>query len=265
MKQPTAKVQLFALFYLKLYFCNMRNFLEKLQGLVFILLACVLVFSFAGCQQNKTTISGTFDDCDKRYFVLMQMLPDELATIDTVLLLNGTFNYRIKTEQVGVYIMQLSDTIFLSFIADVGEKLVFSGNFANLMNTYNVTGSEETTLLLENRRKLDTLYLKTAALSKEFVRHAGEDSYDSVAINRIDSIYADNVSVHKQYLVEFILTHSDKLASLLAFYQTLGHHPFFLMEEDAAILQKIYPALSAKYPNSVYIKDLQEKLKMSDD
>ena len=241
----------------------MRKSLKKLQGITFVLLFCL--FTFTGCKQSKTTISGTFDNCDKRYFVLMQMLPGELATVDTVLLLNGTFNYRIKTEQIGVYVMQLSDTTFLSFIVEVGERLVFSGDGNNLANTYMVTGSEEATALLENRRKLDTLYMNIAVLSEEFARYSREDSYDSVAINRIDSIYADNVSIHKQYLTEFILTHPDKLASLFAFYQALGHHSFFSMEEDVAILQKIYPTLSAKYPNSVYIKDLQEKLEALND
>ena len=243
----------------------MKYFLQKLQGFIFILLSCVLAFSLAGCKQNKTTISGTFENCDKRYFVLMQMLPNELATVDTVLLMNGTFSYQIKTEQAGVYIMQLSDTVFLSFIADVGEKLVFSGGGNDLSKNYRITGSEEAALLLENRRKLDTLYMKTEALSKEFVLYSREDNYDSVVINRLDSIYTDNVIAHKQYLTEFILANPDKLASLLAFYQTLGHNSFFSMEEDAAILRKIYPSLSAKYPNSVYIKDLQEKLEISDD
>ena len=241
----------------------MRKSLKKLQGITFVLWLCL--FTFTGCKQNKTTISGTFDNCDKRYFVLMQMLPDELATVDTVLLLNGTFNYRIKTEQIGVYVMQLSDTTFLSFIADVGEKLVFSGDGSNLANTYTVTGSEEATLLLENRRKLDTLYMNIAVLSEKFARYSKEDNYDSLAINRLNSIYTDYAIAHKHYLTESILSNPDKLASLLAFYQALGHYSFFSMEEDVAILQKIYPALSAKYPNSVYIKDLQEKLEISDD
>ena len=234
----------------------MKNLFKKLQWFI----VCVALFSFVGCDQNKTTISGTFDNCDKRYFVLLQMLPDDLVPIDTVLLLNGTFSYKIKNEQIGVYFMQFSDTTMLPFIADMGEKLVFSGDWNNLSKNYTAIGSEETKLLLENRRKLDTLYLKTEDLSRQFVLYTGYGNYDSVAVKRLDSIYDSNFAAHKQYLTESILSHPDKLASLFAFYQTLGTNSFFSMKEDAEILRKIYSALSEKYPNSIYVKDLHEKL-----
>ena len=235
----------------------MRNLLKKLQQFVF----CVALFSFVGCDQNKTTISGTFDNCDKRYFVLLQMLPDDLVPIDTVLLLNGTFSYKTKNEQIGVYFIQLSDTTMLPFIADMGEKLVFSGDWNNLSKNYTATGSEETKLLIENRRKLDSLYLKTEDLTRQFLLYTAYGSYDSVAVTELDSIYNNYFAAHKQYLTESILSHPDKLASLFAFYQTLGTNSFFSMKEDAEILRKIYSALLAKYPNSIYVKDLHEKLK----
>jgi len=234
----------------------MKNLFKKLQLFVF----CVALFSFVGCDQNKTTISGTFDNCDKRYFVLLQMLPDDLVPIDTVLLLNGTFSYKLKNEQIGVYFIQLSDTTMLPFIADMGDKLVFSGNENNLSKNYTVTGSEETKLLIENRRKLDSLYLKTEDLTRQFLLYTAYGSYDSVAVTELDSIYNNYFASHKQYLTESILSHPDKLASLFAFYQTLGTNSFFSMEEDAEILRKIYSTLLAKYPNSIYVKDLHEKL-----
>ena len=64
--------------------------------------------------------------------------------------------------------------------------------------------------------------------------------------------------------MNFIEKNPDKLASLLAFYQTLGRNSFFSPSEDKAILQNIYQTLAQTYPNSEYILDLGEKLSIND-
>lgn len=207
-------------------------------------------------------ISGKFDHAKQPYFILSQILPEELLTIDTVLMIKGSFSYRIRTEQVGVYLMQFSDTTFISFIANRGDHLVFSGDMLHLSKTYHVSGNKETDLLIESRHKLDELYDQTELLSQMFLQHTYRDDYDSVK-HVVDSLYAVSVALHKQYLTTFILAHPDKLASLLAFYQMLGNHAFFSMEEDNATLHAIFPALSKEYPESIYIQNLEEKLNES--
>ena len=155
--------------------------------------------------------------------------------------------------------MEFSDTTFISFIADVGGKLVFSGDADNLQKTYNVQGSEEAGLLLQNNRKLDTLYLEVEKLSVEFKKYAYENYSDST-IAVLDSLYYIYFDSHKQYLTDFILSHPDKLASLFAFYQTLGKNSFFTIKKDAYLLKEIYPSLSKRYPDNIYVKDIKEKL-----
>lgn len=234
----------------------MRNWLTQKYNIV--LLVLLLLLSFAGCKQ-KTSISGQFNDCKQNYFVLYQIYPGELEMMDTVLLLNGRFHHTIRNPQIGAYLMEFSDTTFISFIADKGEKLVFSGDGNNLSKTYDVQGSEETRFLLHNNRKLDTLYMETKKLSNEFIKYAYEN-YSESAIAVLDSTYAVHFDAHKQYLTDFILSHPDKLASLFAFYQTLGNNPFFTLQNDSDLLEKIYPSLSQRYPDNVYVNDIKEKL-----
>jgi hypothetical protein len=193
----------------------------------------------------------------------MQVLPDEVVAIDTVLVLNGKFSHRIKSEQIGVYLLKFSDDVFLSFIADKGDNLIFLGDADNLLKTYNIVGNEETKLLIETHRKLDDIYEQTKLLSKEFVRHTYNDNFDSIKI--IDSAYTALFEQHKAYLTHFIRSKPDKLASLMAFYQTLGHNTFFSIKEDKNLLEMIYFSLSKKYPNSLYINDLKEKLEEEED
>ena len=212
-----------------------------------------------GCRQDRISISGTITNCNASYLPLMQILPNEVVDMDTVLLLNGSFSHRIKSQQVGVYLLKISDDVFLSFIASAGDKLVFSGDAKdNLLKNYDVQGNEETKLIIESRRKLDEVYQQTKQLSKEFIRHTYNENLDSLKI--IDSVYTTLFEAHKDYLTHFIRSNPDKLASLMAFYQTLGQNAFFSVKEDRELLKMIYFSLSKKYPNSLYVNDLGEKL-----
>jgi len=225
-----------------------------------IVTSFLLIVLLCGCKQNKTVISGAIEHSNSSYLLLMQIFPDEVVTVDTVLLLNGNFSHRIKSEQVGVYLLRFSDDVFLSFIANKGDKLVFSGDADNLLESYNIQGNEETKLLIENNRKLDQVYKETETLSKEFIKHTNNGNLDSIRI--IDSLYAVLFEQHRVYLTNFIRSNPDKLASLMAFYQTLGRNAFFSIKEDRNLLEEIYPALVKKYPNSVYANDLKEKLEI---
>jgi len=249
---------------LKSWFKTNNQINIKKKNAIFVPMKFKIIFSFIlvvflwSCNQNKIIISGEIEHCDNSYLVLMQILPQKIVMIDTVLFLNGKFSHYIKSEEVGVYLLQFSDDVFLSFIANSGDKLIFSGDAANILKTYNIQGNEETELLIETRRKLDQIYQQTELLSKEFVRYTDNDDFDS--IKKIDSAYTALFDTHKAYLADFIRSHPDKLASLMAFYQALGRNAFFSVEEDRELLEVIYVALSKKYPNSIYVKDLAEKL-----
>ena len=225
----------------------------------FKIIICFLwIILLLSCKQNKIIISGEIEHCNNSYLLLMQVLPDEVIPIDTVLVLNKKFFHRIKSEEVGVYLLKFSNDVHLSFIADKGDNLIFSGDAYNLLKTYTIQGNEETKLLMATRRKLDDIYRQTELLSKEFVRHTYNDNFDSLKI--IDSAYTALFEQHKAYLTDVIRSNPDKLASLMAFYQTLGRNAFFSIKDDKKLLEEIYPILSKKYPNTLYINDLKKKL-----
>jgi uncharacterized protein YfaA (DUF2138 family) len=226
----------------------------KLKIIIFIISVVFLL----GCSGDKIVISGEIKNCNNSYLPLIQIYPDEVVVIDTVLLLNGKFSHRIKSKEVGVYLLKFSDDVFLSFIADAGDKLIFSGNDSNLLNNYDIQGNKETKLLMETQRKLEEVYRNTKPLSKDFVRYTENNHLDSIQI--IDSLYNVLFETHKTYLTNIIRSNPDKLASLMAFYQKLGVNTFFSVEKDRELLEMIYFALLKKYPNSIYVEDLKEKL-----
>ena len=236
----------------KMFFCS----IWKLPTIASVLL---LVVSLSGCKLDKITISGVIENSNKSYCVLMQIFPEDVVVVDTIAILSGKFSYRIKSDDIGVYLLKISDDSFLSFIASPADNLIFSGNANNFTQTCSVKGNEESELLMESRHKLNQLYEDIKPLSQEFIKHAYSDDFDSIK-TVIDSSYNILFENHKEYLTNFIISNPDKLASLMAFYQALGQNTFFSIEEDRDLLEMIYAALSKKYPESLYVIHLKEKL-----
>jgi len=218
----------------------------------------VLLLICAACKDNQIQISGKFENVDRCYLLLSKIEPDNVIFLDTLLLLNGTFLHTLTEENVGVYLLKYNDSVLLSFIAQNGDRLVFSGDARDLNKTYDVQGNEETRLLLETRRKLNLFYDKTKEWSAIFLQHTYAEDSETVTAS-LDSLYKQEFDAQREYLMQFIREHKGKLAALLAFYQKIGNIAFFDEQKDRALLQEIYTALALTYPNSIYVEDLKEK------
>jgi len=226
---------------------------------IFCVLGVLLLFS-TSCRKNQISLSGKFENTEKRYLLLSKIVEaDEVMFVDTVLLLNGRFSHIIKEEQTGIYLLKYDDNTILSFIAQNGDRLVFSGDAKDLNETFDIQGNEETKLLLETRRKLNLFYDKTKEWSAVFLKHTYEDDF-SETCTYLDSLYYQEFDAHREYLTQFIHQHRGKLATLLAFYQKIGNNAFFNEQKDRLLLQEIYNGLLTTYPNSIYTQNLKEKL-----
>jgi hypothetical protein len=191
--------------------------------------------------------------------LLHKIEPDDVVFLDTVLLLNGKFFHRFTTKETGIYLLKYNDSIFLSFIAQNGDNLLFSGDAADLNQTCDVQGNEETRLFLEAYRKLNQFKDKTKEWSEIYLRHKYEDDFIETC-TRLENLYQQEFEVHKAYLVQFIAQHKGKLATLLVFHQKINGKAFFDAKKDSDLLQEIYNGLKQTYPNSTYTEDLKERL-----
>jgi len=221
-----------------------------------------LVFLCGSCRQNQVHLSGKFENANKRYLLLSKIVAsNDIVFLDTILLLNGNFSHTLIEKEIGIYLLKYDDNTLLPFIAQNGDKLVFSGDARNLNKNYNVQGNEETLLLLETWHKLIQFKDKTKEWAAIFERHKYEDNFEETS-TYLDSLYYQEFNSHKKYLTQFILQHKGKLATLPAFYQKIGYIAFFDKRKDCDLLQEIYNGLSQTLPNSIYTVDLREMLSM---
>ncbi|MCL2130863.1 MAG: DUF4369 domain-containing protein [Lentimicrobiaceae bacterium] len=220
-----------------------------------IYLLFVLFLFCAACKKNQICLSGQFENAAKPYLLLSRSETYETIFLDTIFLQNGRFSHTLTEEDIGIYLLQYDDNTVLSFIAQNGDNLVFSGDARDLSRTYDVQGNEETQLLLESRRKLDQFYDKTKVWSAVFLQHPDGEEHEKVM-----NLYYKEFDSHKAYLTQFISQNKGKLVTLPAFYQKIGNIAFFDVQKDSALLREIYTALTLTHPNSSYVTDLKEKL-----
>jgi len=218
-----------------------------------------LFFVCTSCRQNQIHLSGKFKNADKRCLLLSKIEPNGVVLIDTILLLNGNFSHKITKEEIGIYLIKYDDNTLLSFIAQSGDRLVFTGDAKDFEKTYDAQGNEETRLLMETRYQLNQFKEKTKEWAAIFERHKYNVDYEKVTAH-LDSLYNQEFNSHKEYLTQFIRKNKGKLATLPAFYQKIGFIAFFDKQKDHALLQEIYDGLVLTYPNSIYVEDLKEIL-----
>jgi len=225
----------------------------------FLFFLVVLLFASVSCKRDQIRLSGTFENCDRRYLLLHRIEPNDVVFLDTIWLFNKHFSHTLNDEEIGIYLLKYNDSTLLSFIAQNGDRLLFSGDAQDLNKTYDVQGNEETQLLLETRRKLNQFYDKTKEWTALFLQHTYTDNYEKTS-TYLDSLFSQEFDTHKEYLTQLIRQNKGKLATLLAFYQKIGNNAFFDEQKDHALLQEIYEGLASTYPNSMYVEDLKEKL-----
>lgn len=234
----------------------------KFKRIITILLSIIVLILSFSCKQ-RTKISGHIANYNKQYAVLYKLTPSSIEAEDTVLLTNGHFVHYPKVENISVYLLRFNDTCFASFILQALDTLYIKATAPNINRSMEIKGNIETELLQQTRQQLFLLEDSVKKLSDYFIAHQYDTQLDSLhrILEHQFNIYYDN---HRAYLQNFIEKNPNKLASLLAFYQTLGRNSFFSPSEDKAILQNIYQTLSQTYPNSEYILDLGEKLSIND-
>ncbi len=192
---------------------------------------------------------------------LEQMATDGLKKVDTAILdENGEFTMNPKITEIGFYRLKTSDRNFATFIFDTNQKVSITGDVADLGNSYNVEGSEDSKLFWEVNHASAASYKKRDSLQKIFQAFVNVTKMDSLRIdsmsNELEKPYTQLVNEHNQYLKTFIEKNSSSFASLAAIQQL---QPAEFMETFLILDEGLF----AKYPNSSYIKAFHEGVSSS--
>ncbi len=184
---------------------------------------------------------------------LEQMTTRSVNVIDTVKL-NEKGEFTIKTDKVkeiGFYRLKTTNSNFTTFIFSPGEKVELTGDVNDLVNTYKVSGSPESQLLMEiNKTSIRNFYQRDS-LQKVFQTYMNSGNKSPAQLDSLskgaEAEFSKIVESYDIYMVNFVSTHSGSFAALAA-VQQLPIDNYF------ETYVKLDESLLAKFPDSDYIK-----------
>jgi hypothetical protein len=101
---------------------------------------------------------------------------------------------------------------------------------------------------------------KITEISTEYENNHGKPGFDKIRV-KIDSSYKRIVAEHKDFSKQLIRENPGSLASLMALYQQLGRDiPVFDYKTDLQYYELVDSNLSARYPGSEPVRDLNRKV-----
>jgi cytochrome oxidase Cu insertion factor (SCO1/SenC/PrrC family) len=102
--------------------------------------------------------------------------------------------------------------------------------------------------------------VKITEISTAYENGVGQPGFEKLKIH-IDSTYKTIVEAHKSFSIQLIEENPHSLASLMALYQQLGRDiPVFDYKTDFVYYHKVDSNLSALYPKSEAVRDLDRKV-----
>lgn len=231
---------------------------------LFIAVAVLLVSACSDSNSDSSNgfeLKGKLGNAHGDTLFLEQMGTDGLIQVDTAILdENGEFTMNPVITEIGFYRLKTSDRNFATFIFDTNQKVSITGDVADLGNTYNVEGSEDSKLFWEINMASADSYRKRDSLQKIFQAFVNMTQMDSLRIdsmsNELEKPYTQLVNEHNEYLKNFIEKHISSFASLAAIQQLQP-------DEFMDTYFKLDDGLFAKYPNSKYIKAFHEGVSSS--
>jgi peroxiredoxin len=216
----------------------------------------------AGCSnKNSIRIDGNFKNKSHKKIYLNRIDVDTNVKIDSARIKNnGNFRFRIKANEPDFYQIGVTDSDFMTVLAEPGEKIKLSFTGKKLYENYEVQGSEGSKkikmldqTLAGTIRKIDSL----KAVYKDAAKSPGFDKRGPI----INEEYLKIIKEQHKKSIEFILGNLNSFASIKALYQKLDENTYVLYDQrDLQLLKLVSDSLNFHYPNSKQAKALKKDL-----
>ena len=197
------------------------------------------------CSQSKTAVvEASIEGADSKNIIVSQLSVNQLRFVDSVKTDSKgkmTAKITMTDESPNFYYLSYNGRRLVSMVLKPGDKVKVVADTVGRNVT--VEGSEESALI--QKYDLD--------LAKAIVEFDAESD-----IANKSRYYVK----YKQNMIKSIMQNPYSIANVQALYQFLAPGlPVFADENDRFMFQRVHDSLQTIYPNSVYVKSLQEEIK----
>jgi peroxiredoxin len=232
-------------------------------GLLLSLYSFCLILIFS-CQNSgkhdHVTISGKIVFSRGEMLYLTEIMAFESVTVDSVRLKeDGSFRFFVPVKDVSIFRIGTANDNSLTIICEKGETVELTGDIRSLPATYTVSGSQASSLIHELHLFTMSNYAVFDSLSAIWEKRKYDndklslrDSLDSVAMNVYNS--------QQQFVLNFVETNINSLASIVALYQVFGRVPVLDEFEYIDLYEKVALNLRETYPGNQHVNELSARV-----
>ncbi len=173
---------------------------------------------------------------------------------------SGTYNLKGHTQTPDFFILYFQPGQYINLIIHPGDQISITGDPTAFDQQYFVEGSKDSRLVQKMVSRQAVTLREITELSMEYENSRHNPDFEAIKA-RIDSAYDQIVDSHREFSMELIEDNPESLAGLMALYQQLGRNiPVFDYKEDFVYYEMVDSNLTACYPNSEAVKDLNRRV-----
>jgi len=243
--------------------CTMMEIMKySFNWIIFITLSIVVI----GCQRSseagadEIVINGKLTNATGKMIWLSEYDTHTMHVIDSVRVENDElFNFRIKVQEAGFYMISTRNNDFAILIGNKGETIKLTGDATNLSFTWQAKGSEETQPYLEywkntrqQLKRVDSLIFifRSSHLIPEFM----------ATRIKLDSIFNSIMERQREAATHFVNKNPGSLGSLLVIDAKFSKIPLFNEVRDINYFKLVDSSLIKHYPGNKLAIDFHKRV-----
>ena len=220
-------------------------------------LAALVLFSCG--PKESATINVDIQGAGSKEVVLSKLYVNQVKVLDTLKLnSNGAGKYTVAVGE------QTPDFFYLSYNRKRLASLILKGgdkvsvSVDTLGQNLTVEGSEESVRLAEIENKVHSFTAKFDSLSHELV--SAVEAKENKKAEELQYAVARHFIKYKRAAVTEIMKNPYSFTNVTLMYQKLNENlPLFGDIADVAYFKRVADSLKTIYPNSAYVKSLQDE------
>lgn len=226
-------------------------------------LAALLAVS---CSKNNTAVvNAQIEGADSKQIMLFQLSVNQMKLADTLKTdTKGAVKGEVvmQDENPNFYYLAYNGKKLASLVLKAGDKVTVSTD--TLGRNVKISGSQESELLQKYDERLTAAIASFEATSSELGK--AMEAKDEKAVQSLNAQLSKLYVKYKQDIIKSIMQNPYSIANVQALHQSLMPGlPIFGGENDHFLFQRVHDSLQTVYPNSVYVKSLQEQVKAAQD
>lgn len=220
----------------------------------------------ASCTKSNTAVvDAHIEGADNKLVMVAQLSVNQMKLVDTVRTdSKGTFKseFAVSEETPNFYYIAYNGRRLASLVLKSGDKVKVTAD--TLGKNVTIEGSEESVLMQKYETGLTSAIAQFEATSSELGK--AMEARDDAAVQNLNAQLSRLYVKYKQDMIKSIMQNPYAFANVQALYQSLMPGlPIFGGENDHFLFQRVHDSLQTLYPNSVYVKSLQEQIKAAQD